>query len=305
MKAIATWVVDLPIRFSTSNEIKRTSLSKLSYNINNVDVDLLINPKTQLVEKVKIQISEEYDESFLPSYKNIEYLSDFSNSLTYKAGSAIQSFLDGFSKHTDDKYHHIFDGEDFITPYRFSIQPNILSGSGNNGNSYYFLDDEIINKSIEFANKKKNIMDNAWYLIRDAEHSMEIGKYEISIVYMAIMLEFLVASHLSLYLKEDGTYKQPHKTKIEKIYGKRPSFANRHFKYGVSLITDHKLPDDIILSVDFIYKMRNKIAHGTPLYEIDIVNENNIKEFNIRYIWFDLINDITEVYNFFNDIIKK
>lgn len=267
-------------------------------------IELLKNPETALIDKVKIQVTEEYDESFLPPFENLNYLSSFSNNLTYKAGTAIQRFFDGFSRHTDDVYHQIFDGEDFIMPYNYSIEPNLLSGSGNSANGHYYLDDEILNKSIQFANQKKDVLDNAWYLLRDAEHSMEMGKYEISIIYMAIMIEFLVISQLSDYLDDNGNYKEPHKTKIEQSYGRRPSFVDKHFRYGLPLITDNKLPEEVLISTDFIYRVRNKLAHGKPLFEIEVINDNNITELNIRDIWFDLINDTAQVYNFFYDIIK-
>ena len=197
-------------------------------------LELIKQSNTDIIDKVIIELAEDYDENYLPSYDNMNYLMDFRDIVSYKAGTAIQDFLDGFSRSTNDEYYQIFDGEDFVTPYEFNVSPNILQGSGNTGNSQTYLDDDILKKSLDFANKKKNTLDISWYLLRDAEHAMELGKYEISIIYMAITLEMLGTSALSDFLDDNGNFSDHHKKEITNMYGSRPSFMEKYFEYGIN-----------------------------------------------------------------------
>ncbi|MBP8893768.1 MAG: hypothetical protein KBH09_15555 [Saprospiraceae bacterium] len=302
MKVKVNCIVDLPLKFLNRNDFKKAKLTKEDFYINDVYVKLITQSDTGIIDKVKIEFSEEYDENNLPSYEHMDYLSDFHGIVSFKAGTAMQDFLDGFSRSTNDEYYQIFDGEDFVTPYEFNVSPNILQGSGNTGNSQTYLDDDILNKSIDFANKKKNMLDIAWYLLRDAEHAMELGKYEISIIYMAITTEMLVTSALSEFLDDYGIFIDPYKKEINNIYGGRPSFVEKYFEYGLTLKTDKKMPEDLLGYVDFIYRIRNKLAHGRQIYDIDLIKENEINEYNIRDHWRDFHNKIIDVHNWFFDL---
>jgi hypothetical protein len=302
MKVKVTWIVDLPLKFLNRNNFKKTKLTKKSFSIKDVYVELITQSDTGIIDKVIIEFTEEYDENYLPSYDNMDYLMDFQDIVSYKAGTVIQDFLDGFSRSTNGEYYQIFDGEDIVTPYEFNVSPNILQGSGNTGNSQTYLDDDILNKSIDFANKKKTTIDISWYLLRDAEHAMELGKYEISIIYMAITIEMLVTSALSDFLDDNGSFSDHHKKEITDMYGSRPSFIEKYFEYGLALKADKKMPKDLIDYVDFIYRVRNKLAHGRQIYDIDLIIENGINEYNIRDYWHDLHNKAIEVHNWFFDL---
>lgn len=299
----ALWIVDLPIRFTVGDHFKKTELSIFSFVINDVNIELLKNNEEKILDKVKISLSVDYDDDYLPFIDNVEYYSSFIKQITIKVGSAIQGVLDGFSKATTDEYYQIFDGEDFITPCKFYFLSS--SESTNNGVSTYYLDDDKLMESIEFAGKRKNALDNAWYLIRDSEHSMDLGKYEISLIYMAISVELLVTSALTDYLNEKGKFTGEHKRSIELLYGTCPKFVDKYFNYGISLITSKKLPEKTLEMVDFIYTLRNRIAHGKLLYEIDLMVENNIDIHNIRDYWFSFIQCVTEVYNYFFELNKE
>lgn len=299
MRVHSIWEVSLPLQFVVGNKFSNTELSQFAFEIDGVNIELLKEPDANLINRIRLDLYEEYDDKFLPSHEHYEYLSDFSSLATYRAGLAAQKFLDGFSRNTNDENHQIFDGEDFLTQYKFHIEPSILTGSGNSGGRSYYLDDEILTKSIDFAKKKKGVLDNSWFLIRDAEHAMELGKYEISLIYMAIVVELLISSALNGYLKDNGKFKSKvHEAKIKTLFGEKASFVDRYFSYGLSLITNKKLSDEVLQYIDFIYKLRNKLAHGKQLFEIELIKENDIDELNIRDYLQEFINNITEVHNF-------
>lgn len=307
MKVHSIWEVFLPLQFTVGNKFNNSKLNQFSFEIDGVNFELLRKKETDLIDRMKIELYEEYDEKFSASHEQFDYISDFYKLVAFRAGLVAQKFLDGFSRNTDDENHQIFDGEDFITRYKFYTSPNIFIGSGNNGEEgAYYLDDELLINSIDFATKSKSVLDISWYLIRDAEHSMELGKYEISLIYMAIVIEFLITSVLTGFLTSTGEFKsQKHKEKIKELYGNKPSFVDKYFNYGLSLLTDEKLSDEVLNFIYFIYRVRNKLAHGKQLFEIRDIKDNNINELNVKSYWFDLINKTTEVHNFFYDSNRK
>ena len=134
---------------------------------------------------------------------------------------------------------------------------------------------------------------------------MELGKYEISIIYMAITTEMLVTSALAEFLDDNGNFSDNHKKEINNIYGNRPSFIEKYFEYGLALKTDKKMPEELIGYADFIYRVRNKLAHGRQIYDIDLIIECGINEYNIKSYWRDFHNQIIEVHNWFFDLNEE
>ncbi|MEA4825149.1 MAG: hypothetical protein VB130_00720 [Clostridium sp.] len=309
MRVKAIWIVDLPLKFCIGNNFKKTQLTQFSFNIDEINFILLKNFSENIIEKVKIIMFENYDDNYLPSFKNIEYLSEFQDKISYKAGKAMQSFLDGFSKTTNSEYYQIFDGEDFTTPYTLDIIPNIMKGnSTNNGiDRLIYLDDDTLKKSINFACKEKNTLDIAWYFLKEAEHLIYIGKYELSLINMAIMIEFLVTSQLSSFLDNQGHFKNrnKHSKEIAQRYGERPTFCEKYFKYGLQLVTSEILSDNILNTIDFIYKVRDKLAHGKKLQDIKLLKEVLTNEYQMKDLFWQLLNDVIEVYNYFFDLNNK
>lgn len=110
MEIQAIWIVDLPLKFSIGNHFKKTTLDKFSFRIRKVDIELLKDASNNFIDKAKIKLVDEYDNLYLPSYENISYLSKFYEDITYRAGTAIQDFMDGFSRYSNDQYYQIFDG---------------------------------------------------------------------------------------------------------------------------------------------------------------------------------------------------
>jgi len=303
MKVQAIFNVELPLRFCIGNDFKKTPLTQFLFSIDDIHFELVKNVDKNIIEKVIVKLADDYDDNFLPSDTNYEYLQQFKRSITYKASSTLQKFLDGFSKSKNgSNYFQIFDGEDFITPYKVEISPNIMMGNsnGNCKRGCSYLDDETFNASITFATKEKELIDNAWFMLREAEHLTEIGNYELALINMAIMIEFLITAKLTDFIDENGYFLSSYSAEFKKQY-KTPTFVEKYFLYGLSLLGDQKPSHDLLESIDYIYKVRSKLAHGKRLYTIKIINDNEITPYNIGDIWNYLLINVNEIYYFFRD----
>lgn len=296
MKIQATWIVNLPLKIATGNQFKKLNLNNLSFSIRDVEIQLLINICTNIVDRVEIKLEEEFKEAYLLSPENTNYLSEFYKNIINRAGTAIQSFLDGFSKYTNDEYYPIFNGKDFTTVFGFETTPPIMVSSRNESNRHLYLEDDKLNYTVKFATKNKNTIDAKWYL-RVAEHSFEQEKYEISLITMASMFDLLVSSHLAKFFDDKGDF-----AKVNQGNVNNPSFVQRYFKYGLTLITSKELNIDTLDAVDFIYKVEDKLVHGKNLYDIQLIKERGINEYNIRDTWQALIYYSNEVYDYFYNI---
>ena len=135
-------------------------------------------------------------------------------------------------------------------------------------------------------------------MLRDAQHSLELGKYEISLITMGIMFELLVTLHLAKF-NDNSYFIKIQQDNIKEIYVNKPSFVPRYFKYVLNLITSKELNMDTLDAVDFIYKVRDKLTHGKNLYDIELIKESRINEYNIRDIWQSLIYYSNEVCDYF------
>jgi len=273
-------------------------LDKLSFNIRDVQIELLINESTNIIDKVKISLNEEGEDAYFSEHEDINYLSNFYNNIIFRAGTTTQNFLDSFSKQINKKDFQIFNGEDFTTIYGFESTPPIMISSSNESNRYLYINDNEVNYTVKFYTKGDNIIDHVYYLLKDAQHSLELGKYEISLITMGIMFELLVTLHLAKFT-DNSCFNEIHQDNTEEIYVNKPSFVPRYFKYGLTLITSKELNMDTLDAVDFIYKVRDKLTHGEELYDIQLIKESGITEYNIRDIWQRLIYYSNEVCDYF------
>lgn len=293
------WFLDLPFDITCTNSFYNTKLSKYEFEFDDIKIKFRKEKESEVVKKIIVSCDGEYDDEFLPSHDYIEYLSEFSDEMTLKAGLVTQRFFDGISKATVDEVLSIFDGEDFSCEYQLNSSPGILSGGGGIDSKLCNVNDNEIEKAIAFTKRTNTYLDNAWYLLREVEVSYEMGKYELCFLNMAIMCELLVTSALDDYLCSNGRFKSQYKDKLIASYGERPSFADRYFKYGLTYVSDDVLDQEIIDAVDFVYKVRDKLAHGNILYEVPIIKDTGINVGNIRlYIW-SLFNDMSLVYDYF------
>lgn len=79
MRAQIVWKVDLPLKFCIGNNFKKTRLTQFSFNINDINFELLKCSSGDVIDRVKITTFEDYDERYLPSCENAEYLSEFTD----------------------------------------------------------------------------------------------------------------------------------------------------------------------------------------------------------------------------------
>lgn len=304
------WIVFLPLTFHIGNEFKKTTLSNFRFELNGASCELLQNHENNTIDRIKLVIEDHYSHEHLPAHENFDYMSEFERRMSFTVSKTVQDFLDGFSKSTNSVYYQIFDGRDFITKYSFEIQPNICSGSsgGDEIERGIYLDDKDLESTIAFASKEKSFFDNAWFYLRDAEHLIEVGKFEIALINLANMLEFLVKVQLRDLLDDNGRFKdKQHKDKIIELFGQdgNPSFADKYYNYGLKLIGGLSLPKELLDTVDLIYKTRNKLAHGYRLNETKLISENEVLDYNYHLLLHSLLNDCIELYNYFHDLQNR
>lgn len=300
MNVTWTWVICLPFKI----KLKEPKAEELNFKIHDIDCQLLVNHDTGLIDRIRIEIESEYSDDQLPAHEHLDYMSDIQDRMIFRVSGTIQDFVDGFSKMTDSTYYQIFDGEDFITSYEFWTSPRICNGGYNaDGHEHFLGDIDVLRKSAEYANKEKGYIDNAWHLLRVSEHFIDVGNFEMAIINMATMLEYLVKVPLSKYLDNDGYFKgKKHKDIITAKYGqgRRPSFVDKFYKYGLSLITKVKLDSQTLKIVDEIYRTRDKIAHGKRLSETPLIRMYHIEPNEYKDFLEDLYESCVDVYDFFH-----
>jgi len=293
MKVHGTWIIDLPIHLIIDNN----SIDCISHeiNINDARCELIKNDETNYIDKIKVTVEDEYSDQFLPSYKNIDYLYEFDKKIIIKAGKTAQEFLDRLTRINDSlKYYLIFNGKEFVTKYKLNISPDILIGTFDEID----IDEEHIDfktlKEIEtYRNSSTNL---AWLYLRDAKYFNDIGKHEMCIINMAIMLEFLIKDKLRNFLNGKGRYNKKHEQELIELYGKNPPFVDKYYKYGLSLLTSMKLDDELLETINAIYITRNDLAHGKRLEKTSLVNENCINDIDFQILFKYLIKRCRKIY---------
>ena len=324
MNVKAFWDVQLPVKFNSGYKfkpdkiigLKQTTFTPKPINIDDCLIEMIKDKNNGFYESVKIITDTEYDDNFLPVDLNRQYLSEFMDRLERKTSNAMQLFLDGFSYATNDEYYQITDGQDFITRYtvRFE-QPEIaFEGSRYSGNQMDCrnIDDEDFEKSVIFANREKTVQDNAWYLLRDAEHFLWNGKYALSVLNMAMTIEMLIKSRLSKYLDSKDQYLNDAKKQYKvfaSLYsqdneGESPTFAAKYIEFGLKHNGDPKISEDeaeyykLINSLNVVFHLRNKIVHGLTLSEAPLMKEWGIDTNTISELVHSLFLDTDTVYRF-------
>lgn len=283
MRVKAVWVVSLPFIFKWEEDLG----TDLKYKIEEVNIKLIERDK--VINKAEITLYHEYEGG---------YLGDFDDEISLRAGRAFQLFMDGYFHSTNGIFYQIFDGEDFLIPYTLKTIPNLYAAKESQNTKIFHLNNDILSKSVVFANKEKDVFDNAWYLICDAENNVDLGKYDIALLVMAITLEYMIKSLLGHdLLNSDGSFREVYKQELEVQYGERRiSFSDRYYRYGLSKLSKC-LEEGLLKDIDFIFKVRNKLAHGVQLFDISLLIEKSINQYNIRMCLEDLIDSVRIIYN--------
>jgi len=217
---------------------------------------------------------------------DIDFFDDLLNIQSFKIGMCFQRFCDGLSIYDNGDKLHVFDGKDVLLNYEMRTEPSLFSSSNEGYIEYYNLNDNNILKIEEFVKRKNTFIDNVNEIFLESEYHIEIGKYEIAYLNLAILLEMISKKLLSAELESSGYFKERHKNrlkekKLEK-YGKSRSlsFYDKYFEYGLIELLDFPFEDFDLQIVDQIYSIRNKIAHGLRL--IDVLEKENIEYSNLE-----------------------
>jgi len=80
------------------------------------------------------------------------------------------------------------------------------------------------------------------------------------------------------------------------------SFVNKYYVFGFKTLNIEQFEEELLGSIDWIYKTRNYLAHGTELSKTPLIKKNAIKACDYSYLLNDLLNESIEVYNRFFDL---
>jgi len=313
-----TYKIYIPFHFGIGNKFYKTDLTINEFHIDDVHI--------------KMHLDEYGDEenSYLIATTNVEedgshHIEDISDA---KVGKCVQSFFDGISKGLSNAaFFNVYNGDDFAVAYEVFCDGWSVKTPYRDSNKGYYLDDELVNKAIDFANSKDYFLKQAFIYLKEGEYLVDIGRFNNAIIQFAIMIEYLIIINYQLnkkgMLKDNGSYKEPFKSECEFEYYKQYPHKNKKgirkndswipfyyskYVYGLKKL-GLKMDSDIIEAIDNTYKLRNKLAHGYDIYEAfkicDIVYENEpIAEYNIWMCMVVLSNYMTDVYNFLLIILR-
>lgn len=296
-----TYKINIPFQFTIGNKFYGTHLTIKEFNIKDVNI--------------KMFLDESEDKEYLIATTNIseDGVHDLEEIADKKVGTAVQSFFDGISKALSNAaFFSVYNGDKFTIPYEWYCDGLRITTPLNDRNKGYNLDDNIINVAIEFANLNNEYLKQAFLYLNEGEYLVDIGRYSNAIIQFAVMTEYLINYQLerkgminkSGYLI--GTYKDNCCKEWEAHGGKdKPSFVFSKYIYGLSNF-NLRIEDELTSSIDDVYRLRNKLAHGHRIFEafnkckIEYDDEA-INQYNI-WDWMMYMSDsMTGVYNFFAD----
>ncbi len=251
------WLIRLPFQFTIDNKITDF---KLEYN--NVIITPIISKVTKLFEAIQVEIIEVVLEEELELMKK-----DFSKKMNFiqyttrKAGVQASKFIRSYYQIVEkNKISQIYNGNDFITPYKMviideqniAIFGEIISNSGIRVITPNNL--ELIRK--EILNDDKNIVDE---LFRMAYRFLENGFFEMAIMNLAMSLESAVK-----------TFVFQHGIKTQDLNSQK-GYVNKFYDVGLKLSKGKSLKEEqpeYFEAIETINDLRNEIAHGKHIREV-------------------------------------
>ncbi|WP_167998833.1 HEPN domain-containing protein [Desulfitobacterium metallireducens] len=205
------------------------------------------------------------------------FLHKLYKSLAQKVGVVVKDFVNKLFLHMDESFFNIFDGEDFIIPYGFSIPELGFNYDYSDAKFVYKITQERITLTLNDMRKEQTIKDLVREFIRQAEYFHEKGNFEMAIMNLSMASECFI----SKLLKDKGFPKKKLDKEFrnyESDYEKTMALEYFHFgfkkAYGKSLLEEKP---DLFSVVEAIYKIRNAIAHGDNMYDRQILKINEIK----------------------------
>lgn len=269
-----TYKIYIPFHFGIGNKFYKTDLTINEFHIDDVHI--------------KIHLDEYGDEekSYLIATTNVDedgihYIEDIADA---KIGKCVQSFFDGISKGLSNAaFFNVYNGDDFVVAYEVYCEGWSVKTPYRDSNKGYYLDDELMNKAITFANAKDSFLKQAFIYLKEGEYLVDIGRFSNAIIQFAVMTEYLINYQLNKnsMLKDNGGYKEPFKSECELEYYKQYPPKNKKknnkndswipfyyskYVYGLKKL-GLKIDSDILEAIDNTYKLRNKLAHGYDVYK--------------------------------------
>jgi hypothetical protein len=294
-----TYKIYIPFHFGIGNKFYKTELSISEFSIKDVHI------------KIHLDEFGDVEKSYLIVTTNVEEdgVRDFQDLADSKVGNAVQSFFDGISKGLSNAaFFNVYNGDEFAVGYEMHCNGWGTKTPFHDRNKGYYLDDELVNKAVEFANSDNEYLKQAFIYLKEGEYLVDIGRFSNAIIQFAAMTEYLINYQLKSksMINDKGEYLQPYRSECQSQWGSgKPSFSFKKYIYGLSklnLIMDPNLID----AIQNTYDLRNKLAHGYALYEafqeckIDYDGEP-VTEFNIWSCMMVVSDYMTGVYNFFVD----
>ena len=313
MKAICSWNISLPFKFQyTDNitDIKTILINEISFHpISNKD-----NIIESIIAEYEVDLPEHIKQTENPKEFPLSDIIDLYYQYVHPVGIALQNFADSFSINTDDTVYTLFNGNDITVEYKMVIKnPNLFNSSYEPHIFTFPIDKNKLDKIIIDANiKERTFKDNIIHMLRYADHFHELGNFEMCIMNLSMASESFITSILYKkgILDSNYNFKNHYKDLIKKEYGslRNATFTEKHYDFGLNEIYKVKLIDkdpEWHNSLNWIYDLRNTIAHGDSLY-----NNSHIKEFNIKYenmngILLTMKNHLISVFNWIDNIIDN
>jgi hypothetical protein len=297
-----TYKIYIPFHFEIGNKFYKTDLTISEFYIKDIHI------------KMYLDEFGDVEKSYLIATTNVEEdgVHDFEDLADSKVGNAVQNFFDGISKGLSNAaFFNVYNGDEFVVGYEIHCNGWWTKTPFNNRNEGCYLDDDLVNKAIEFANHDNEYLKQAFLYLKEGEYLVDIGRFGNAVIQFAAMTEYLINFQLKnrKMINDKGEYLQPFRTECQSKWGNgKTSFAFSKYVYGLdklNLIMNQVLVD----TIGIVYHLRNKLAHGYNIFEtfkeceIECDNEP-ITEYNIWNYMMVISDHMTEVYYFFDENFK-
>lgn len=223
-----TYKIYIPFHFGIGKKFYKTDLTIREFDIRDIHI------------KMNLHETGDDEKSYLIATTNIEEdgVHEFQDLADSKVGNAVQSFFDGISKGLSNAtFFNVYNGNEFTVGYEMYFNGWGTKTPFNDRNKGYDLDDELINKAVEFANSNNGYFKQAFVYLKEGEYLVDIGRFGNAIIQFAAMTEYLINYQLKSrsMINDNGDYLQPYRSKCENQWRRngKPSFSFKKYVYGL------------------------------------------------------------------------